>query len=99
MLQEEKILACGGFVYQVDTAQVTFVWGLVDREHHRSGLGKQLLQFRLQEIKKLYPGVPVRLDTTQVSFPFFEKLGFTIDKISRDFYAPGYDRYDMTLSN
>lgn len=96
---DNKVVACGGFVYQQEDNQVIFVWGLVDRAQHRNGFGKRLVEFRLREINKLYPGVPVRLDTTQFSFPFFQKLGFTIDKITSNYYAPGYDRYDMTLAN
>ena len=40
-------------------------------------------------------GAPVLIDTTQFSYPFFEKFGFETTKITKDFYAAGMDRYDM----
>lgn len=95
---ERQIAACAGFYFpdnQPGTAGL--VWGMVAREFHRKGIGKQLLIFRLNKIQELCPGASVILDTTQLSFPFFEKLGFRITQITRDFYAPGLDRYDMIL--
>ncbi|HWV32606.1 MAG TPA: GNAT family N-acetyltransferase [Dyadobacter sp.] len=96
---EQQIAACAGFYFpdnQPDTAGL--VWGMVAREFHRKGIGRQLLTFRLNKIQELCPGASVILDTTQLSFPFFEKSGFRITQITRHFYAPGLDRYDMILT-
>ncbi|MDR6804932.1 N-acetylglutamate synthase-like GNAT family acetyltransferase [Dyadobacter sp. BE34] len=96
---ENQIAACAGFYFPDNQpATAGLVWGMVAREFHRKGIGKQLLTFRLNKIQELRPGASVILDTTQLSFPFFEKLGFRITQITKDFYAPGLDRYDMILA-
>nr|WP_295931828.1 GNAT family N-acetyltransferase [uncultured Dyadobacter sp.] len=90
-----RVAACAGFYLPPDGGPAMLVWGMVARRFHRQGIGKLLLTFRLDKIQELHPGTPVILDTTQWSYPFFEKLGFRITKITSDFYAPGLDRYDM----
>jgi [ribosomal protein S18]-alanine N-acetyltransferase len=92
---EGKIAGCGGFAYTASDNEVRFTWGLVDKQFHKKGLGKQLFGYRIEKIKELYPNAPIALDTTQHSYLFFEKLGFKVEKITENFYAPGMDRYDM----
>lgn len=93
--QNKKIIGCGGFGDKEGTSNITLAWGLIHKDVHKQGFGEKLLAHRLNEIQKLYPGAPVLIDTTQFSYPFFEKFGFETTKITKDFYAPGMDRYDM----
>jgi [ribosomal protein S18]-alanine N-acetyltransferase len=58
---------------------------------------EQSFQYRIALIKSISPGCTIVLDTSQHAYPFFQKLGFVIMKITRDFYAKGIDRYDMEL--
>lgn len=96
---ENQIAACAGFYFPDNESNTAgLVWGMVARQFHRKGIGKQLLTFRLNKIRELRPGASVILDTTQLSFPFFEKLGFRVTQVTPDFYAPGLDRYDMVLA-
>lgn len=99
VLSENKLIGCGGFGDKDNTNRVTLAWGLVHKDFHKKGFGEQLLKYRLEEIKKQYPAAPVFIDTTQYSYPFFEKFGFRTTKITNDFYAVGMHRYDMTLEN
>lgn len=95
----DKVIGCGGFGYNNKTNTATLAWGLVHRDFHKKGYGKKLLMYRLEQIKKLYTKVPVVIDTTQFSSPFFKKFGFSTTKITRDFYAVGMHRYDMILKD
>ncbi|RIH83073.1 Acetyltransferase (GNAT) domain protein [Calidithermus terrae] len=70
---------------------------MVHRRHHGGGLGKRLLLERLYRLAQ-YPEVAfIRLDTSQHTCGFFEKLGFATIKTEPNGYAPGLDRYDMQL--
>jgi hypothetical protein len=40
----------------------------------------------------------VQLGTSQHSKEFFARFGFQTTRVTPDGYAPGLDRYDMTLS-
>lgn len=94
-----QIVACGGFHLDHKTNEARMTWGLVHRHYHRQGLGKQMILFRISTIKTLAPHMPIALDTTQHAAAFFEKMGFKTHKITKDFYAPGMDRYDMELES
>lgn len=95
----DKIVGCGGFGEKDDTDVITLCWGLVDSAFHKQGFGEKLLTYRLEQIQKIYPNAPVWIDTTQYSYPFFEKFGFVTTKITNDFYEVGMHRYDMAFKS
>lgn len=95
--QDGSIVACGGFFIPKDSTMANMTWGMVDQWLHRQGIGSRMFRHRLQQIRTLYPGYAVSLDTTQYSYSFFEKEGFRVIKITNDFYAPGMHRYDMEI--
>lgn len=95
VLHQQRVIGCGGFGYTPPKDQATLAWGLVHHQYHNQHIGSALLHYRLQKIGELYPTSVVWLDTTQFSFTFFERHGFVIEKITKDSYAPGMDRYDM----
>ncbi len=96
---DNKVLGCGGFVFVPENNEIWLAWGLVHRQYHGQRFGKQLLQYRIKEIIAKYPGVPIKLDTTQYSFGFFKNYGFAVDAITENFYTPGLHRYDMSYRN
>ncbi|RPE12955.1 GNAT family N-acetyltransferase [Chitinophaga lutea] len=92
-----RVIGCGGFYLDREKQEATMAWGLISNEHHKKGWGKELFMYRLNVIRSLCARCRVILDTTQHSFPFFEKIGFNVVKITKDFYGEGLDRYDMEL--
>ncbi len=92
-----KVLGCGGFGDKENNNIVSLAWGLVHNDFHKKGFGEKLLVHRLKLIKELYPTAQVVVDTTQYSYPFFEKFGFVTTKITLNSYAEGMHRYDMVL--
>lgn len=94
----DQLVACGGFSLNENNT-VSFTWGLVHRQYHKQRIGEQLLVYRLEKIRELYPASEVILDTTQHSCGFFERYGFVTVKYTANGYAPGMHRYDMVLKN
>jgi len=92
------VIACGGFYVPVDQPRANMVWGMVHADYHGRGIGKELFSYRINQIKTLYPGYKITLDTTQHTHGFFKKLGFQIDGVQKDFYGKGLDRYDMSTT-
>ena len=95
VLRNNEVVGCGGFGERERDGTVTLAWGLVHSTFHKQGFGKLLLKHRLSEAKNVYPSKTIYLDTTQHSYPFFEKFGFKTTKITNDFYMQGMHRYDM----
>jgi predicted GNAT family N-acyltransferase len=98
VIYDDKIIGCGGFGDKDNNKIISLAWGLIHKDYHKKGFGKQLLLYRFEQILKMYPGYPVVLDTTQYCAGFFEKYGFRTIKITEDFYAVGMHRYDMELT-
>ena len=95
LLTADKLIGAGGFGYDAALNQVILAWGFIAQPYHKKGFGKQLFEYRLEKINQLYPQIPIALDTTQFSYPFFQKYDFEIERFTKDGYAPGMDRYDM----
>lgn len=98
IVENERVIGCGGFGHHDDSDVIFMAWGLVHNNFHKKGFGEKLLKFRIEQIKKIHPGARIGLDTTQYSYPFFEKFGFRTTNITNDYYEPGMHRYDMVLS-
>lgn len=93
---DKQIIACGGFYIVKDKLNANMVWGMVDKRYHRQGFGRELFQYRVAQIQKLFPKHSIVLDTSQHTYNFFTRLGFSVTKITQDAYGHGLDRYDMT---
>lgn len=90
-----QVVACGGLYLSDDQDHVGLAWGMVRRDMHGQGLGRMLAEFRLRRMSELYRNMEQRLATSQLTFRFYEKLGFEIIKVTENGFAPGIDRYDM----
>ena len=97
LFEEQQPMACGGFSIGAHDQKATMAWGMVHRNHHRRGLGREFLNFRINRIRQMFPSSFIALDTTQFSVGFYEKQGFVVTGMTKDFYAPGLDRYDMVF--
>ena len=97
MIYNQKVVGCGGFGDKDNNGIISLAWGLIHKEYHKKGFGKKLLLHRIEQIKKLKPKYPVIIDTTQYSYGFFEKYGFSTKLITKDYYTIGMHRYDMLL--
>ena len=97
LFKDSDLVACGGYGLNKSQTKVVLAWGLVHRKHHNQGYGSQLLKYRLNHIKSNYPDIEIHLDTSQHTYRFFEKFGFSVIQISKNGYGEGLDKYDMIL--
>ena len=92
-----SVVGCGGFAQGADHGVCVLCWGMVHRDYHRQGIGKSLLTYRLNEIRSGPAVRRVTINTSQHTRAFFEKFGFTVERVVRDGYAAGLDRCEMDL--
>lgn len=90
------IIACGGWAGEEDGAAV-LTWGMVQRSHHRQGIGRSLLRHRIEAIRVDTTLVTLRLRTIQQVQGFFAREGFRVVEVVPDGYGPGFDRVTMEL--
>ena len=68
---EGNVKGCGG--YYLNNGVVRLIEGMVDKTCHKTGLGKLLLEFRLQKSIEEHPDIPIGIDTSQHTEGFFNK--------------------------
>jgi ribosomal protein S18 acetylase RimI-like enzyme len=90
-----QVVACGGYAVEAEQGCASFCWGMVQRSRHGQGLGRRLSLARLEGIRRDPRVRRVRLDTSQHTTGFYERLGFAVTDIQRDGYQPGMHRCEM----
>lgn len=94
---EGEIIGCGGINYFPDEHTARISWDMIHPESQGRGVGKKLTLHRIEEIKKQKDIRTIVVRTTQLVYPFYEKAGFKLEKIEKDFWAPGYDLYLLKI--
>jgi len=95
VFKKSILIACGGYALNSSKTKAGLSWGLVHRDYHQQGIGRELLHFRIDHIKTHYPSVEIQLETSQHTYKFFVKFGFKLIKIEKNGWAKGLDKYDM----
>ncbi len=91
------VIGCGGIFLEEDGRTVHLTWGLIDAAHHRQGHGRAMTLERLGWIAEMPDVDRIRMDTSQHTVGFYERLGFHTVSVRPDGYAPGLDRHDLEL--
>lgn len=91
----QTIIGCGGVNFSNDKTVGIISWGMLHPDFHNNGIGTQFLQFRLSKLKEIASVQKIIVHTSQLVYPFYEKNGFVLKEIKKDFWAPGFDLYDM----
>ncbi|WP_079914407.1 GNAT family N-acetyltransferase [Paenibacillus sp. 32352] len=95
---EGAIVACGGYAANKEDYTVAVLcWGMVLRDVHHRGIGRQLLAERLRRIAVESQFASVKIETSQYSRGFFERFGFIAGRIVQNGFAPGLDLVEMKL--
>lgn len=93
-----QIIGCGGINYISTKTSVSarISWDMIHPNFQGKGIGNQLLCHRIEHIRnKNIVSVSVR--TSQLAYKFYQKIGFTLEKVEKDFWAEGFDLYFMKL--
>jgi len=95
---DDKIIGCGGINYFEEEGNARLSWDIFDPYHHGKGFGSVLTQFRITKIKENKNVKKVVVRTTQLTFRFYEKMGFHLVQTTPDYWAKGFDLYYMEFA-
>jgi predicted GNAT family N-acyltransferase len=98
-LQENQVVACGGYFYDEDREKAGLSWGMVNAELHGTGIGTQLTTYRVQKMKEAFPDSTYMIDTSQHTAPFYERMGFVTQEVTPNGYGEGMDKYYMEIKS
>ncbi|MBD1398520.1 GNAT family N-acetyltransferase [Pontibacter sp. JH31] len=96
--QAGQIVGAGGLNYFDDNTWARISWDLIHPDFQGQGIGKALTQFRIEEARKQPNLRLIQVRTSQLVYPFYQKLGFVLEKVEKDFWAVGFDLYQMNLA-
>lgn len=91
-----KIIGGGGFDIEEDQS-ASMSWGMVHPNWQSKGWGTKLTQYRIEKIKQT-TAQKINLRTSQYTWKFYEKMGFSLFYTQKDYWGKGLDLYDMQLA-
>lgn len=92
---EDIIVGCGGINFQNNKSVGVISWDIIHPEYQGKSFGKQLLEFRLAELKKIESVLKIIVRTSQSTSVFYQKQGFEVKEIVPNYWAEGFDLYLM----
>lgn len=104
--KNDEIIGCGGIYLDFGKSgkpefenEAGFAWGMIHSKFHGKGFGKKLTKFRLEHLQDNYPERTIVLRTSQNTYQFFQKMGFSIHSILKNGFGAGMDKYTMVFRN
>ncbi|CAL2102700.1 N-acetylglutamate synthase-like GNAT family acetyltransferase [Tenacibaculum sp. 190130A14a] len=99
VIEQNQIIGCGGINYFNNQKEARISWDMIHPEFHGKGVGKKLMNHRLHVINNHKNIDHIVVRTSQFVHLFYEKMGFKLQRIEKDFWAKGIDMYFMTKEN
>ena len=99
VVEDEMIIGCGGINYEPEIKQAVISWDMIHPEHHGKGVGRLLMEHRLEVINAKTEYEVIRVRTSQHAHGFYAKMGFKLFDQQKDYWALGFDLYDMKQVN
>ena len=95
--KEGEIIGSGGINFKsIRNDRIGVIsWDLIHPKHQDLGIGGQLLEYRLKQLKVKYNCKNIIVRTSQHVYKFYEKFGFEIDEIKENYWSKGFDLYSM----
>lgn len=97
--EDGKIIGAGGINYFPNEQLARISWDMVHPNSQGKGVGRQLTQYRIDYLKQQPNIHTIVVRTTQLVYKFYEKMGFELKKVEKDFWAKDFDLYLMKYKN
>ncbi|TDG35099.1 N-acetyltransferase [Pedobacter changchengzhani] len=98
LIFEGKLVGCGGINFTDDNTTATISWDIFHPNFHCRGLGTRMLKYRIDKLSALATIEKIVVRTTQITYKFYQKYGFELVEIKKDYWAVGFDLYHMNLA-
>jgi ribosomal-protein-alanine N-acetyltransferase len=92
-----KVIGSGGINFSKDGKNAVLSWDIIHPDYQGKGIGSQLTQHRLDVIKTTAGIENISVRTSQLVYKFYEKFGFVLKEVVKDYWAEGIDMYRMEM--
>ncbi|GAB2774858.1 hypothetical protein GCM10027275_17370 [Rhabdobacter roseus] len=93
--QDQQVRGCGGINLAEDGRTAKLSWDIIHPQYQGRGLGRALMQFRIQRIRELEGIKTISVRTSQLVYPFYEKFGLETREIVKNYWGEGLDLYRL----
>jgi ribosomal protein S18 acetylase RimI-like enzyme len=93
----KEIVGCGGYNFSEDKSTGIICWDIVHPNFQGKSIGRNLLNYRITQIKNVKSIRKITVRTSQLVYRFYEKHGFVLLEIVPDYWSKGFDLYRMEL--
>ena len=93
----KEIVGCGGYNFSEDKSIGVICWDIVHPNFQGKSVGRNLLNYRITQIKNVNSIRKITVRTSQLVYRFYEKQGFVLVEIVQDYWSKGFDLYRMDL--
>ena len=91
-----KVVGGGGYAYEnMKTAKIC--WLFIDPNYHGFGFGKKLVNYCIKILKNNRRLNVIEVETSNLTYKFYEKLNFKIEYIKKDYWPNNDDLYFMKI--
>ena len=95
---KHRIIGAGGYHLTDQPGTARLSWQFIDPAFHRMGFGKELTTYLLRVVSAIDNIQIVDVWTSQHAYRFYEKFGFGVKKIKKDYWGKDLDLYVMSMS-
>lgn len=92
---DNKIVGGTGYDVNEQGKSGSIVWIFFDPDYYGKGLGRETVECCHTILNKEDGIEKFTVRTSQFAFGFFEKIGYTITRIEKNYWAEGFDLYEM----
>ena len=92
---EGEIVGAGGVNFADNKTVGQMSWGFIKAEFHGCGFGSKLVKHRIDYLNSISTVEKIVLGTSQHTYKFYEKNGFVLKEVRKDYWAKDFDLYDM----
>ncbi|MFY0650918.1 MAG: GNAT family N-acetyltransferase [Cyclobacteriaceae bacterium] len=92
-----ELIGAGGINYFPKERKARISWDFVKPQFHGKGVGRMLVEYRINHLKDQGEVDVVEVRTSQHAHKFYEKMGFQLVLVEKDFWAKNLDLYLMNM--
>jgi len=96
---DNQIIGSGGINFENDKTTGIISWDILHPEFQKKGFGTLLLKYRIGVLSSIETIKTITVRTTQLTYEFYQKNGFELNEVKKDYWAEGFDLYKMEYKN
>ena len=93
-----KIVGGAGYYVHKSDRSGRITWIFFDPGYSGQGLGRQVVDYCLTQLKKDNEVDKYIVTTSQHAYKFFAKFGYQINRVEKDYWGQGLDLYEMEMA-